>query len=577
MVPLQLILASALAWSGEPKAEILDFTAVWCGPCQQISPVVSKLQRDGLPIRKVDVDQERDLANQYGIKTIPTFVLVIDGKEVSRSSFKRATPEAELRRLCALLPSPAAEPKAAPRQAPPRQSLPQVPVVVANNNKTAEVDLGAEGAAPKAAVKKETPKPVAEEKPGMMDRLLGRKKKEVPAIPAAARAQEPRGEEVAADAQPVTPLAATVRLRIKDARGDTFGTGTIIDSRPGCTWILTCGHIFRQWKKGNQVQVDLFRGDRVTTIVGTNVAYDLDDDVGLVSISTDSPLPAIRVAGPDTKILKGTPVVSSGCSGGDDPTLQAQRVTSLNRYQGADNIECSAVPEQGRSGGGLFTRDHQLIGVCWAANPNQHEGLYAGLRTVHKLLDRQQLSRIYRTVSDEPEPQLAEVPGNEPDAFNAEPGDSAVATRRGAAAKRALKAAEPSDEPAADDAPQPIVSREDVVDSEVVIIIHSRGKPGTPSKVVRLHRASHGFWQNLMPELDPQDSILETALKTSPRSEGKRTARREARRPTTLEPEDEPETRLTKDPGSRKTAREPEPFRRRRTPADQVSAMPDRE
>ena len=69
---------------------ILDFTAVWCGPCQQVSPLVSKMERDGVPIKRVDVDKYPDLKEKYGIRTIPTFVLLIDGKEVSRSSRYRS-------------------------------------------------------------------------------------------------------------------------------------------------------------------------------------------------------------------------------------------------------------------------------------------------------------------------------------------------------------------------------------------------------------------------------------------------------------------------------------------------------
>ncbi|MCA9113132.1 MAG: thioredoxin family protein, partial [Planctomycetaceae bacterium] len=72
------------AITGQPRGEVLDFSATWCGPCQQMAPIVSKLERQGYPIRKVDVDTNRALAQKYGISSIPAFVLVVDGKEVTR-------------------------------------------------------------------------------------------------------------------------------------------------------------------------------------------------------------------------------------------------------------------------------------------------------------------------------------------------------------------------------------------------------------------------------------------------------------------------------------------------------------
>src|SRR5207342_389065 len=54
-----------LGASTETDNVLLDFTATWCGPCQQMSSIVSRLERQGYPIRKVDVDQEPDLAAKY--------------------------------------------------------------------------------------------------------------------------------------------------------------------------------------------------------------------------------------------------------------------------------------------------------------------------------------------------------------------------------------------------------------------------------------------------------------------------------------------------------------------------------
>ena len=64
-----------------PRSVMLHFHAKWCGPSQQVNPVVDRLKRDGFPIRSVDVDEEAGLMKQYDVESIPFFLMVIDGKE----------------------------------------------------------------------------------------------------------------------------------------------------------------------------------------------------------------------------------------------------------------------------------------------------------------------------------------------------------------------------------------------------------------------------------------------------------------------------------------------------------------
>lgn len=62
---------------------LLDFWATWCGPCRMLAPVIEELsaEYDGkLKVGKVDVDEEVELAAQFRISSIPTVVLVKDGK-----------------------------------------------------------------------------------------------------------------------------------------------------------------------------------------------------------------------------------------------------------------------------------------------------------------------------------------------------------------------------------------------------------------------------------------------------------------------------------------------------------------
>lgn len=66
---------------------LVDFYAEWCGPCKMAGPVLDELADEGkdkYQIVKVNVDENQDLAGQYGVMSIPTVVLFKDGKEFDR-------------------------------------------------------------------------------------------------------------------------------------------------------------------------------------------------------------------------------------------------------------------------------------------------------------------------------------------------------------------------------------------------------------------------------------------------------------------------------------------------------------
>ena len=80
--------ASALpALQAQDKPVLIDFWATWCGPCRIQGPILETVADqvgDRAVVAKVDVDQERDLAGQFGIQAIPTLVLLKRGKVVER-------------------------------------------------------------------------------------------------------------------------------------------------------------------------------------------------------------------------------------------------------------------------------------------------------------------------------------------------------------------------------------------------------------------------------------------------------------------------------------------------------------
>ncbi len=66
-------------------SHVLYFTAEWCNPCQRTRPVAEELKRDGvIDFLFVDADTELELLEKFGVKSIPTYILLEDGREVKR-------------------------------------------------------------------------------------------------------------------------------------------------------------------------------------------------------------------------------------------------------------------------------------------------------------------------------------------------------------------------------------------------------------------------------------------------------------------------------------------------------------
>src|SRR3954453_21697201 len=88
---------------------LVDFTAAWCPPCRAMNPILDQMaaERDDIKIVSVDVDSEQELASQWGVMGMPTFLLFHNGRPIHQLVGSRPRKRLEAEPAQALLQEPA--------------------------------------------------------------------------------------------------------------------------------------------------------------------------------------------------------------------------------------------------------------------------------------------------------------------------------------------------------------------------------------------------------------------------------------------------------------------------------------
>ncbi len=405
MVSLQAALVGMILSSGGPTV-LLDFYGDNCPPCRAMAPTIDELSAK-YPIRKINAAVEAELVAQYGVTQIPCFIMLRDGEEVDRviggTTYSRIEQMCKLGQGLVRKGQSPLEAYLAPANQLPK-TPPSNPLPMAASPRPVERGFTAP---PRQVAVVEPPPRVPPRVPSQMATLQA-----IPAshtTPAASQPPATAGSDWRLSQPGWTPrgnaratrdagmISASVRLRIEDPRGHSCGSGTIIHTHRGLALVLTCGHIFRDSQGKGKIEIDLFGPDSSQRVPGRLVSYDEKADVGLVAFDVPGPVKTARVAPREYRIGAGDSVVTVGCNNGDRPSTRHTRITAVDRCVGPPNFQIAGRSVEGRSGGGLFSGEGMVIGVCNAAYQNEDESLYAALGAVHAELDKVGLSCVYRS------------------------------------------------------------------------------------------------------------------------------------------------------------------------------------
>jgi thiol-disulfide isomerase/thioredoxin len=348
-------------------AHLYFFTNPGCAPCRQVEPGIHALAAEGYPVTTIMLNEHPDWGTRFSVDRTPTVILVANGKIAGRHA--GLIDGVTLKKWFAAVGVKAGSKFAGQ----------------AGGTKVSLLPTSSLAASPAVALPLASP--VNRNLPGAAG------KSNADFRPATLH----NGTTRPASENEARALAATVRLKVEDPEGISYATGTVIHYHNGECLVMTCGHVFRDADGKGAITAEFgFADGRVQSAAGQLIAYDADArDIALVAVNTNTPIEAVAIADKRSTVDKGLTVFSIGCDGGDQPTIRHSRIKNRAAYDGAIKYDIFGRPVSGRSGGGLFNSDGELIGVCNAAAVEVDEGIYTALETVHWQIANVNLQHLF--------------------------------------------------------------------------------------------------------------------------------------------------------------------------------------
>jgi thiol-disulfide isomerase/thioredoxin len=424
----------AIAMGSQTECQVLYFQSAQCEPCRQFEPTLVQLQQQGWDVRKIDAPAQLDLAKQFQIRNLPTVIVLSGQREVDRivgvvsldalqsrlnrvaargrssapaSSIASSSPAPSTKQPANLILADSGETKPiataqpivrgqSPNSIAPGQAFPMLASNSSGNRQNGEsnaTDLGAlqlntQPSVQLASASQNSNAQRSASQNGLQLQHQNQlqQQRQQPSLAAIPVSSQLTLEQAIARA-----TDATVRIKVEESNTLAHGTGTIVAVHGDEALVLTCGHLFRDMLPGSQLSVDLFAGTpRQVNLVAQLLDFKADkEDIALLSVRLPVKLEPVPILPKGQSLKPGQAVFSIGCDHGNNPTRHDTKISNVNRYLGAANVEIVGAPAVGRSGGGLFDGQGRLLGVCNAASKEDNEGIYAGPEVVY-----QQIARI---------------------------------------------------------------------------------------------------------------------------------------------------------------------------------------
>lgn len=398
--PLELLIFVVLAgWvlavplAAQPAdsgTQLYFFTSQGCAPCKQVEPEIESLQRAGYSVITVDLAKSPDWGKTFSVNRTPTVIMVVNQRIVGRHA--------------GLIDAATLKGWFASVGYRPGQTSESLETKV-----SAAFDSGASG---KGAVARGGDGEVLTTYAELPDLTAKGRNAKLDSDRFAAPRTMHAGTPKPANPIEAKALNATVRLRVRDAEGISYATGTVIHSHAGEWLVMTCGHTFREAGFKGKITAEFnFLSGPVQSADGELISFDAESkDVALVAVHAGHDIQPVKLAEPLYAVDRGLSVFSIGCDGGAEPTIRHTQIKNKaiyapgaadqatgrkNSSPGAVKYDIYGRPAIGRSGGGLFNQAGELIGVCNAAAVDSDEGIYSALDSLHWQIASAKLDHLF--------------------------------------------------------------------------------------------------------------------------------------------------------------------------------------